>query len=247
MQPVEPVPPWEQSSSVPAAGYYVPVSQAQRARSLRVPAMLVVAGLCVNILLDVADTGLTPFVETALLRGQTASGDDLVVLLGAIASLVQFAAIIGTAAAFIVWLYLARKNIAVWGIQGLHWGPGWAVGGWFIPFANFVIPKLVVDTVWSGSDLGPNDTYATRRSTGFIWSWWLIYLCSGFAAIAYVRHQFRPADDLAFIGGYNATNTIPSIVAAALAIILVRRITDLQERRQAALDQGWRQAVYPTT
>ena len=33
-----------------------------------------------------------------------------------------------------------------------RWTPGWAIGGWFIPLANFVIPFLVVLETWRRSD-----------------------------------------------------------------------------------------------
>jgi hypothetical protein len=35
------------------------------------------------------------------------------------------------------------------------------------------------------------------------------------------------------------------VVAAFLAIVLVRRITRMQEQRQAALDQPWQQMAFP--
>ena len=40
----------------------------------------------------------------------------------------------------IIWLYRAAKNNEALGRQNPRLGPGWAIGGWFIPLANFVIP-----------------------------------------------------------------------------------------------------------
>jgi hypothetical protein len=45
--------------------------------------------------------------------------------------------------------------------------------------------------------------------------------------------------------GYNAPGTLLLIVAAVLATILVQRVTRMQERRQAALDQLWLQGGFP--
>jgi len=48
---------------------------------------------------------------------------------------------------FIVWLYQAYRSAESRGATGRRWGPGWTIGGWFIPLANLVIPKLVVNEV----------------------------------------------------------------------------------------------------
>jgi hypothetical protein len=45
----------------------------------------------------------------------------------------------------IVWWYRARQ--AVGAESDLRWSPGWAIGGWFIPLANAVIPKLVLNEI----------------------------------------------------------------------------------------------------
>src|SRR5262249_59654694 len=58
-----------------------------------------------------------------------------------------------------------------------------AIGGWFIPIGQFVIPFLVMDDVWRGSDpsIARGDPGWRRSSTlGAIWAWlvfvviWLI-------------------------------------------------------------------------
>ena len=46
---------------------------------------------------------------------------------------------------FIIWLYKAYRSAESRGATGRRWGPGWAIGGWFIPLANLVIPKMVVN------------------------------------------------------------------------------------------------------
>ena len=43
-----------------------------------------------------------------------------------------------TALAFVVWPYRAYENLRALGVLSLRWGTGWAVGGWFVPFLNFV-------------------------------------------------------------------------------------------------------------
>lgn len=50
-------------------------------------------------------------------------------------------------ALMVIWSYRAYRaavNLQPW---GLKWSPGWAIGGWFIPFANFVVPKRVLNEI----------------------------------------------------------------------------------------------------
>jgi len=230
----------------PMAGYSVPMAPA--ATSLRVPAMLVQLGLGVYILSAFADIALAGVFEKALVRADenaATDADRTLLLAGAATALVVILGFVFTAVAFIVWLYRARKNLVTWGIQGLKWGPGWAIGGWFIPIANLVIPKLVVDTVWSGSKLPPAERMARRSSSGLIWSWWLCLLIGNFMTNVAARRRFTRDDTVAEIVGYNAPSTALMVVAAILAIVLVRRITSMQGQRQAALDQPWQQMAFP--
>lgn len=47
----------------------------------------------------------------------------------------------------IIWWYQAYAAIERTGMAGRSWSAGWAVGGWFIPIANLIIPKLVLNEI----------------------------------------------------------------------------------------------------
>jgi len=48
---------------------------------------------------------------------------------------------VATAVILIIWQWRHAKNAEVLGARG-GLGPGWAIGGWFIPLANFVLPAV---------------------------------------------------------------------------------------------------------
>jgi hypothetical protein len=204
------------------------LGQPARTAALRVAGRLAVIGLVVMILLSLVDLVVTPM-------GLVDPADETVavaVLSLAVATLVF---IIGTAAAFITWLYLAMANLKTWHINGAGWTPGWAIGGWFIPLANLVIPGLVVNAAMRGSNTPANSNYAEQTSYGLVWGWWLTFVFSNCAQNAVARQDFTGAD-YAGVAGANGIGTVLSIVSAALGILVVRRITGLQEARQATLD-----------
>jgi hypothetical protein len=74
----------------------------------------------------------------------------------------------------VVLLFRASKNTELWNHESRTWRPGWAIAGWFIPIANFVIPFLVTRDVWRRTP--PEDT-----GTGILWVWWLLFLIGAIA------------------------------------------------------------------
>ena len=76
----------------------------------------------------------------------------------------------------VIWLYRAKVTTQRFGATRITWSPGWAIGGWFIPFANAVIPKLVLHEVERVSSLDVGD-YPVEdrwrktkvRADGWIW------------------------------------------------------------------------------
>jgi hypothetical protein len=144
----------------------------------------------------------------------------LVLMIGMIA--------LGTGVSFIVWLYLAYANVQRWGIRGLSWSKGWAIGAWFIPLANLVIPKGVVDAVYSASIAPAGQTEVRSQSSPLIWSWWLTFvggnIVSGCTSGA-VRNR-----GIASLVGASILS-----VTAVLCVLVVRMVTEAQEQRIAAL------------
>lgn len=114
-----------------------------------------------------------------------------------------------TGLAFIQWLYRARLDLERRGAAGLTWRPGWAIGGWFIPIANLVIPLLVVNEI---------DQAGPRRPGHWIFvSWATVWTAYSIANYGFVRNRAGTGATIAL--------TVVGITAAVCAIGLVRRIT----------------------
>ncbi len=73
----------------------------------------------------------------------------------------------------IIWMYRASNNVTLAGIKDRTWGPGWAVGAWFIPVANVVLGFFVVREIWRGSQPGANDSnWKQIPVPAWIMVWW---------------------------------------------------------------------------
>lgn len=148
----------------------------------------------------------------------------------------------------IIWLYRAAKNNEALGRQNPRLGPGWAIGGWFIPIAWWVIPFIVMDDVWRGADpsIARGDPNWRGSSTlAAIWAWLVttviftipsVIASSGGDVRADEPDRVRRDDILRIVGAFGA------ILASVFAIIVVRRISARQEECLQA-----QQAAAPTT
>jgi hypothetical protein len=169
-----------------------------------------------------------------------------------------------TAILFLVWFYRAYRNLVRAGIHDLRFGPGWAIGGWFIPFFNFVRPKQVANDIWkasaSAATVGTERRYELPLPALINWWWgvWILGGLLGFSGNGAARHAE---------GIYSRTNLhneltdmwfgqaglMVSIVAAVLAILLVRQISKLQDENfepaatRAATDAAAVAPVEPAT
>jgi hypothetical protein len=151
-------------------------------------------------------------------------------------------AIVAAGVAFICWLYQARTNLGTLASWELDHGPGWAIGGWFIPFLNLVIPYKVVAEVAKVSGwlaYGQPEYGAPRRRGGApVGWWWAALLISNLVGVvAAMRGAIIKETDLTYADllanrteQYTllALSGALTLAAAALAILVVHRITRTQ-------------------
>ena len=142
---------------------------------------------------------------------------------------------IATLVLLIIWLFRAAKNNEALGRQNPRLGPGWAIAGFLIPFANLVIPFIMFDDVWRGSDPAvPRGDPNWRRSSTLpaIWAWLVtsviftipnLVASAGGDVRADEPEKVRRDDILRIIATFGA------ILAAVLAIVVIRRIAARQE------------------
>jgi hypothetical protein len=142
----------------------------------------------------------------------------------------------------VIWMWRAAKNNEVLGRTNPRLSSGWAIGAWFVPLANLVMPLLVMLDLWRGSDPAspPGDPlWRTRSASPLVGWWWGLYLASilkfgfgsgddGTISSRSELESLRTQDQLA-VFGMTAT-----VAAAILLILVVRRIT----ARQAILLGG---------
>jgi hypothetical protein len=174
-----------------------------------------------------------------------AETDELVfpTVLSCCSSLFYFSILIGTAVTFCLWLYQAESNLQLLSVSGLHYSPAWAIGWFFIPGANFVLPVMVMQELYKASDptIPPQKPLEWRNASPnlLIFAWWaslvigqfgiLISIAVSLPGNATSRGQHLGSAFLSIIA------SVFTIAAAGLILWLVRQIQERQKKKFQAV------------
>ena len=155
---------------------------------------------------------------------------------------------LATIVVWLIWQHHATSNLWARGYQDLRVRPGWAVGWWFIPFANLVVPCVAMVEL----DRRSTTDGSPRATSPLVGSWWAVYVggslvvsvglviavFSSFADLVRAADQDQTVFDLTASAHAAApwllALGIVTAIAAGLAIAVVRRITDAQTAMVAA-------------
>jgi hypothetical protein len=215
-----------------------------------------------------AITGLLSVIQGFQLLGARGHASEIVIVTGPGAAyrtqgVVGSQPVAGLASAitlaagilWLVWQHRGHANLRARGVQNLRFTPGWAVGWWFVPFANLVMPYLTMRELWdhAGRTGTAEGRVATRRP---LVGWWFTELASllvilggvGGALITTFASWNRTVSSTA-PGQYPtlrvtaaalrqvylwaALGSFISVGAAALAIIVVLRISEREDSAPA--------------
>ncbi|WP_448318047.1 DUF4328 domain-containing protein [Streptomyces sp. CO7] len=146
----------------------------------------------------------------------------------------QMSAHLFCAVAFLVWFTALRRAAGPLEPEGFRQGPGWALGAWFVPLANFVLPHRVAVDMWRACAPTPAEWWTPPRTP--LWPvhlWWgtflgIVLLCelSAFSLdLAGTLPQLRAAVAL-----YTVSDLL-AVVATAAAAYFAVRLTALQRAK----------------
>lgn len=159
---------------------------------------------------------------------------------------------IATTVAFLLWIHRAYRNLKPLGVSNPDSTPGWAVGSWFVPFLNLVRPYMITKEIWQESDPEVSvetsvtgERYISRPlllSVGlsvpsFFGWWWGFWIASNVTSNISFRLSRDPQgrDGLTTALSVEILSAILSLIAALLAIKVVRSISQRQDARYTLL------------
>lgn len=193
------------------------------------------------LLLSIASSLLYRSVYSGVAGGAEISEEQEAVLqlmTGGVA-LLHIAALIACVVSFCFWIHRAYLNLHALGNprSSLEYSPGWAVGFFFIPFVNLVVPYRVVKEIWVKSDprvrTQEDYLYAPPVSTALVLTWWLTWIASN--VLLRIANRLydgsRDAETIVWTTNVDLFANCVRIAATVLAVLVVRGIDRRQEER----------------
>ena len=118
------------------------------------------------------------------------------------------------------WMFKTHRVTQLLGVTNQRWSRGWTIGGWFIPGANLIIPRLVIGEIEKAAAAPQNDgevdpNWRDKKSSSVGWLWWTFW----WAGIFLIRFSdtavpdFSP--DSSFQGAFR-TSVLLSVIGALL-------------------------------
>jgi hypothetical protein len=207
-----------------------------RARLVRVFLAANIVGLVIGIVYNL--------VVIAIGHKNWTDTQAVIVVLVALAFLVTY---LGTSVPAIVffcmWLHRVVRNMPALGALDPRWSPAGAVGRCFIPFLNLIHPMSGTLEAWRGSESSRRWINVGERKAmrvpGLVSGWWALWLIGWFLSTISIRMSNSSDATTAATGDWiEVFSSVVTIGAAILAGIVVREVTDRQDRKNDLIVSG---------
>jgi Domain of unknown function (DUF4328) len=218
----------------PAFNSYVSArSRARATKALLIAGAIVSAISMVASALELAFPTLNPEDEI-----ENNPGGLVIALLIFGLGILQLLIYLATVICFLMWLHRAYTNVAGFPTfpGTMSYSASWAVGSFFIPFVNLVVPYRAVKEVWDNS--APNVYMSSPSTPAWFPLWWAFWLLSNLAGNIYFRLSIREDVSRETIAIAGVLDGALSVAAAIFAMVVVEEITRRQEETSASLKLG---------
>ncbi|MDX3456783.1 DUF4328 domain-containing protein [Streptomyces sp. ME02-8801-2C] len=183
----------------------------------------VYAGITMQDALDSLAYDSLPFEYGTVLRDA-----DRADSLYSTAGYIQTATFFVTAVVYLVWFLRVRVNAEVFNPFGHSKKRIWAGWCWFVPVVSLWFPRRIMLDIWDASSPA-----GTRAPHGLVNAWWTVWL----VALLSSRNDFRTfqradtAEEIRSAVDQAMFSDAAEIVAAVLAILVVLRVTRMQNEK----------------
>jgi len=132
---------------------------------------------------------------------------------------------------FCVWIRRANINADALVASGMEFTPGWAVGWFFVPFANLFKPYQAMAEIYRASDpKNDPDYWSLAEVPRYLMLWWFSYL--GFNAASNLSFGLFRGSGEVRLGGWPAVlMCVLGATASVMAVVVTRSIHRLQQEK----------------
>ncbi|MEU5052379.1 DUF4328 domain-containing protein [Streptomyces sp. NPDC021096] len=239
----------------PAAPGAMPVGGVDLRRGVRISLTVLLSVAMAVLLLLIAARGQQREAVDMLLRdGATSAALDKADDADGFYAAMLFVYILTlavTGVLWVIWFRRMRLNAEAFAPGTHRFGSGWAVGSWFTPVVNLWFPKQMANDIYRAS--APGGPQSAPK--GLLNAWWVLWLVAGGISMVgnamysvaerklKTRHTSLDSvrDDIETLKTALSISTLALllyVVAALLALLVVRQLTRMQEQRALAGPQA---------
>ena len=132
----------------------------------------------------------------------------------------------------VVWMHRSARNardLERWD-SGL--APGWTIGGWFVPIANWFLPITLMQSIWRSAEPEPPVRWNRRRSAA-LGLWWATYLAGMFTMFAGFGPTTTDASSAQELYNYDSATIVAGAIVILSAFLLRGSVLAIQRRMRA--------------
>ncbi len=175
------------------------------------------------------------FQAARLLSSPTAEASGVEALI----NFAQFLGFVLSIVFFLQWMHRAYANLPGLGAERLRFTPGWAVGYFFVPFANLVYPLYAMREIWHHSSPTPpaRRSNLEQQSVRQVDSWWIAFFIMNFLSNMSLRLSMKATNhEMEIVSEwFSVASCLFAVPAALMAMSIIRKIDAYQSERIAAL------------
>jgi hypothetical protein len=128
-----------------------------------------------------------------------------------------------------MWIHRAHANLREGGVAELEFTPGWAVGWYFIPFANLIMPYKAMRELWTASR-GEHDFFGGAAPSE-VKAWWAAWIVGNIlsAVGSRILQLGEGGPSSVTVGNaVGAAGTMGVLIAAVLLRKIIAGVTEAQ-------------------
>jgi len=151
----------------------------------------------------------------------------------------QVGLVVVASIATVLWTRRAYRNLAGLDVHAKRLAPGWATAGWFVPGANLIVPKAIVDYTWRASEPRAASDGEWRSPIPTVnHLWWICTLVAlPIMALAFMELSALGTTPPSLLGDIHAARATLVLLAVAELLVLfaaglfVRTLGSITERQ----------------
>jgi hypothetical protein len=149
-----------------------------------------------------------------------------IVMVWGLQAVAAFLVFVAAVIVFCIWL--RRINLAIRNLRFITFTPGWAVGWWFVPFANLYKPYQMMVELWRATDPSRGDDWGFGPRSRALPVWWAFWLTMNAVDNVAARRSWSPTTEQASEAALQASIVgevlgIPAAVLAAWIVWMLQR------------------------